>query len=82
METTKHTQRTSGEERRKMKNEITVNLKIKDGEQLISKIEEAMEHLKKTRDIIAWDLSKKIQVEMEPSTNKADDSEDTSHELE
>ena len=65
-----------------MKNEITVNLKIKDGEQLISKIEEAMEHLKKTRDIIAWDLSKKIQVEMEPSTNKADDSEDTSHELE
>lgn len=65
-----------------MKNEITVNLKIKDGEQLISKIEEAMEHLKKARDIIAWDLSKKIQVEMEPSTNKADDSEDTSHELE
>ena len=56
-----------------MKNEITVNLKIKDGEQLISKIEEAMEHLKKARDIIAWDLSKKIQVEMEPSTNKADD---------
>lgn len=54
---------------------MKVEVKVKNEETLIAKIDEAMEHLKKAKDIITWDLAKSIQMELEPSVTMIDDSD-------